>query len=163
MIKKIFLLLCFSNICFCMEDQNNGGFFNYVTDILPHMPSYTNITPEKGAAVLSRLREVNFDKEQPEWKFEHAFDWARDNHQKLGKQVDLAILKRFVAMHIDRSEKAALNSIKESIIKDPDSLRWVVISDVCSAVSDVRIKERWDQFIGELILDAPIGQLLRKE
>lgn len=158
--QLLFFILFLSHACVSMEDSGKKTVFIYTQDILPHMPRYTKITPEKGTSILAQLIGMNFDKEQPKWKFKHAFDWARANLENPGKQVDLGILKRFIAMHIDKSEQNELNSIKEQIIENPDELKWVVVGDVGSAVSDARILQRWQQFIEELILYAPVGELL---
>lgn len=133
--------------------------FIYSRDILPHMPTYTKITPQKGTSILMQLPQISFDKQAPVWKFEHAFDWARANLQKPNQQVNLAILKRFVALHIDRSSQEDLSNIKDAILTNADDLRWVVVAEVGTAVSDERIIDRWNQFIEELILYAPIGQM----
>lgn len=154
--KQILLGTVLVFACFSANAQEKKEF-NYVTDILPYMPTYTKITPEKGAAVLTQLTQTSFDKEQPKWKFEHAFEWARWEGNKY--QNDLAILKRLVALTIDKSQEGDLNSVRQSIIETPEFLRWVVVADVGSAVSDERIAQRWNQFIEKLILFAPIFEL----
>lgn len=133
--------------------------FTYERDIQPHMPQNTKISSEKGALVLAQLSQVSFDRQSPQWKFEHAFEWAGANLNNPGKQVDLAILKRFVALHINRSQKQNLDTIKDNILANAADMRWVVVADVESAVSDARISDRWEQFITELILYAPIMEL----
>lgn len=158
MVKYLFFILGISLINFGMEDTNKKMVLSYAKDILPCMPAYTKITPERGAAVLEQLIQESFDIEDPRWKFEHTFDWVRECGGRYPN--DLAILKRFIALHIDRSEMAQLSTIKESIIKDPESLRWVVVSDFGCAVSDESINKRWQQFISRLILCAPIAELI---
>jgi hypothetical protein len=143
-------------IC-CMDHPN--VVFTYRKDILPHMPAYTKIASEQGESVLAQLEHVSFDRQSPQWKFEHALDWARANLQKSNQQVNLAILKRFIALHIDKSPTNELEYIKDSILSNADDLRWVVVAEVGSAVSDERITDRWNQFIEELILYAPILEL----
>lgn len=130
--------------------------FTYERDIQPHMPQSTKISSEKGALVLAQLSQVSFDRQSPQWKFEDAFEWARDNLNKPGSQVDLAILKRFVALHIDRSENQKLDAIKDGILASAQDKRWVVLANVGGSVPDERVEERWNQFIEKLILYAPI-------
>lgn len=166
MVKYLFFIFGISIMSFSMETANfvipfKKKLFSYTEDILPHMPADTKIAPETGAAVLEQLEQVGFDIENPEWMFEHAFNWACQNGDR--QQNDLAILKRFIALHIHRSQDAELGAIKKNIIKDPELLRWVVISDVGSAVSDDCINKRWQLFIEKLILYAPVGQLSNHE
>ena len=139
MVKYAIFILCLSSLARGMEDKNREKFtLIYAKDILPQMPAYTKITPEKGEMVLKQLAEVGFDQEAPQWKFKHAFAWASYNSEKPNKQVDLGILKRFVAMHIDKSENEELGNITQEIIENPDNLRWVVVADASSAVLQMR-------------------------
>lgn len=157
MLYKILWLLCLTSLQYCMDQPS--AVFTYRKDILPHMPAYTKIAPATGESVLAQLEQVSFDRQSPQWKFEHAFDWTRANLQKPNQQVNLAILKRFIALHIDRSPINELDRIKDSILSSADDLRWVVVAEVGSAISDERITDRWNQFIEELILYAPVLEL----
>ena len=127
--------------------------FIYQKDILPHMPAYTKITCQQGELILAQMDTVSFDKEDPHWKFEHAFDWARDNLHNPNQQVNLGILKRYVAHKIDTPEADL----------DADDMRRIVLADVNAAVSDARVLDRWNLFKQAFILHVPIGDLLTHE
>lgn len=155
----IIFTLAISHGCIGMEQLP----FTYARDILPHMPVGAPITILGGQSILQRLPEVCFETVNPEWKFEHAFDWARENLNKPDKQVDLAILKRFIALHIARSGQRELETIKDEILANAQDKRWVVLGDTNAQVSSQQIDERWYQFTVHLAWYAPLVELLNAE
>lgn len=143
------IILCLSGMLHGMEAKNKEKMLQmYKRDILPHMPAFTKVTKEKAIATLSRLAQANFDDKHSHWQFKHVLAWAKENAQDADIQVDIAILKRYIAALIDKAQ--ANNNLQELVIdikENKESLRWVVMADVNSAVSDERIKDRWNQFM----------------
>lgn len=131
-------------MCMGMENMSLA----YVRDIQPHMPQGTQVTEEKGVATLRELAQTNFDSKHSHWQFKHVLAWAKENARDPDIQVDIAILKRYIAAIIDKTP--ANNNLQElgnDIKENQNSLRWVVMADVNSAVSVERIKDRWNQFM----------------
>lgn len=149
MIKFGVLALCLSGMLYGMEDKNKENMLQmYNRDILPQMPAYTKVTLEKGAATLTKLVQTSFNSKDPDWKFKDIFYWMRINAKEAHVQIDIAILKRYVAAIIDKAEDGSnLCELGESLVQNKDSLRWVITGDNNSAVSDNLIQERWQKFM----------------
>lgn len=158
MIKIGMIILCLSGLTYGMEDKNKEQMVQmYKRDILPHMPRFTQVTEENGIAMLGQLVQTNFDSKHSHWQFKHALAWAKENAQDADYQVDIAILKRYIAAIIDKAH--ANNNVQEvekDIKENKESLRWVVMADVNSAVSDERIKDRWNKFMITVSESIPI-------
>ncbi|CAN5182418.1 hypothetical protein BH09DEP1_BH09DEP1_4050 [soil metagenome] len=158
MIKFGFFLLCLPCVSFGMEDKAKEQMMNlYKKDILPHMPAYTRVTEESGITTLERLAQTNFDSKRPLWTFNHTLTWIKVYARDADAQVDIVILKRYIAAIIDRANvNSNLRELGDQLLQDKDSLRWIVVGDANSAVSDARIQERWGQFIGTLSESVPV-------
>lgn len=129
----------------------------YIQQILPFMPAYTSITQEKGVEILAQLMQTNFDAKYPHWKFTHALTWMKTYSRDADVQVDIAILKRYIAAIIDKADKNNdLQELKKDILENKDSLRWVILADVNSSVSNERIKDRWSQFMSTISESIPM-------
>lgn len=149
MIKIGMIILCLSGMLHGMEAKNKEKMVRmYKRDILPHMPAFTQVTEDNGIATLSQLTQASFDTEHSHWQFKHVLAWAKENAQDADCQVDIAILKRYIAAIIDKAQaNNNLLEAKKDIKENKESLRWVVMADVNSAVSDERIKDRWNKFM----------------
>lgn len=129
----------------------------YVHDIMPHMPGYTKASQDRSVQVLIELAQTNVASEYPHWKFEHLYKWMAWRAQDADVQVDIAILKRYIAAIIDKSSASCnLADVAQDITQNNQALRWVVIADSASALSDECIKQRWNLFIERIGESIPL-------
>lgn len=128
----------------------------YTQQILPFMPTYTKITKEKGIEILGQLVQTKFDAKYPHWHFSHALTWMKTYSRDADVQVDIAILKRYIAAIIDKVDENNLEELVKDVKEDKDSLRWIVLADINSAVSDERIQDRWNQFMSTISESIPL-------
>lgn len=151
--RAVLFLMLIPGVIIGMQDQRMAGIYTH--HILPHMPSC--IAPEKAVTTLTRLAETNFDTKFPEWKFKHLMQWMQWRAHDVDVQVDIGILKRYMATIIDKATpETNLGHLSEDIIENKDALRWVVIADGNSALSDERIKQRWDLFVERVSESIPL-------
>lgn len=145
------ILICLSVPVHAMEHaQKNKERMKslYVHDIMPHMLAYTKTSQDKSIEVLIELAQTNVMSAYPHWKFEHLYKWMAWRAQDADVQVDIAILKRYIAAIIDKSSASCnLADVAQDITQNNQALRWVVIADSASALSDECIRQRWNLFI----------------
>ncbi len=142
--KAVLCLMWISGAIRGMQDQRMARI--YAQHILPHMQSCT--AQEKAINTLTELAETNFDTKFSGWKFKHLMQWMEWRAHDVDVQVDIGILKRYIATIIDKATpETNLGHLSEDIIQNKDALRRVVIADGNSSLSDERIKQRWDLFV----------------